>query len=159
MITLPQGDPDPLLHGKLLIVDDELASRDALRRVVQRNFPAVQVMEAADGQEAIERIGQETPDLIISDYRMPGVNGLTFLEMAAKRLPDVPRIMVTAYPDVQVATDAINRGEVERFIAKPLRASEILALVARFLDERRQRVQRDQAFARSLDLARRKIQE
>jgi DNA-binding NtrC family response regulator len=100
-------------------------------------------------------LGKDRVDLIVSDYKMPGMNGLEFLEKARQAAPQVPRIMMTAFPDLEIAIAAINDARIETFFTKPLDPDRILEVVRGTLAERRAKGQRDQALARALDAARR----
>jgi response regulator RpfG family c-di-GMP phosphodiesterase len=78
-------------------------------------------------------LGKQPIDLILSDYKMPGLNGIQFLEQARERLPDVPRILITAFPDLEVAIDAINQARVEAFLIKPLDPDQVVERVRQAL--------------------------
>jgi len=104
------------MNYKILVVDDEPINIRLLERMFNRQY---QVLCAFSGQEALERLKQHDVALIISDQKMPGMNGIEFLKLAAVMRPRVIRIVISGYSDVNVLTEAINSGVIYRFIAKP----------------------------------------
>jgi response regulator RpfG family c-di-GMP phosphodiesterase len=88
---------------------------------------------------------------------MPGMNGLEFLDKARHTAPGVPRILITAFPDLDVAIRAINEAGIENFITKPFEPGQVVEVVRAVLFERRAEELRNQSFARSLDLLRRRM--
>ena len=103
----------------ILIVDDEEQILKALQRMFRTE--GYSISTATDGAEGILRIEEsEKPfSLIISDQRMPGMNGSEFLERSKKLLPDATRILLTGYSDMNAITNAINKGEIYRYVTKP----------------------------------------
>jgi len=101
---------------KILIVDDEPINIRLLERMFNRRY---QVLCAFSGQEGLELLRQHDVALIISDQRMPEMNGIEFLKLAAEMRPRVIRIVISGYADVNVLTEAINSGMIYRFISKP----------------------------------------
>jgi DNA-binding NtrC family response regulator len=101
----------------ILIVDDEAPIRRALQRLFAREH--YRVLEAAGEQEALKIADADTVDLIISDYVMPGGNGLDLLTTMKKRHPHVVRMIMTGRADLQAVITAINEGHVYRFVLKP----------------------------------------
>ena len=74
-------------------------------------------------------------ELIISDYRMPGKNGLEFLVEAYLRAPDTPRIMMTAYPEAELAVNALQQAHVQRFMVKPIKPDQLRQYVHELIGE------------------------
>lgn len=100
---------------RVLIVDDDNDLRHILRRLLTKR--GWTVAEAADGHEALGRVADDPPDLILLDHRMPGLSGAeVYREMRARRV-DVPVVLMTAARDIQVLADAL--GIPDR-IAKPV---------------------------------------
>lgn len=102
---------------KLLLVDDEDYVRKALRRALRREPYDI---EEADGPKAaLELMGREPFDVVIADHLMPEMTGLQLFGIARSRWPDTMRIILTGHADMQTAIDAINQGEIYRFLTKP----------------------------------------
>jgi signal transduction histidine kinase len=79
-------------------------------------------------------MGREEIAVLVSDQRMPGMSGVELLEITAREYPDVGRILLTGYSDLEAATDAINRGQVSRYIRKPWRPDELRAVIGEAVD-------------------------
>jgi response regulator RpfG family c-di-GMP phosphodiesterase len=109
---------DKFVHT-VLIVDDEAQIGKALGRLM-RSIGAKYVY-AESGQAAIDAIKAKARpfSLILSDQRMPGMEGSEFLEQAKKLSPDTIRFLITGYADVNAVTDAVNKGSIHRYITKP----------------------------------------
>lgn len=108
---------------KILIVDDEQNVVNALRRSLRRE--GYEVYACTDPQEALALLGQIRVDLVMSDHLMPNMTGLEFLKSVRTRHPDGMRIMLTGHADMQTAIDAINQGEIYRFLTKPWDDAEL----------------------------------
>ncbi len=104
---------------KLLLVDDEESIIKALYRIFRRE--GYEIDTASSGQEGLKALKEASKpfSLIISDQRMPGMTGAQFLEKAKKILPDVMRILLTGYSDMDAIVDAINKGEIHRYLTNP----------------------------------------
>lgn len=104
---------------KLLIVDDELIEREALRFIVTHSDLEIsEIMEAANGNEAITVAADFNPDIVILDIKMPGLNGLEAGHIIKKMHPDIKIVFMTAFDRFEYAQEAIKVG-VEEFIVKP----------------------------------------
>lgn len=148
----------PQRRQTILLVDDEEDIRESLKALFETCLENVSVRTAAGGQEALDLLDREPVDVVISDYKMPGMNGLDFLQRAAKKTPSVPRILVTAFPDLEIAIRAINEANIENFFTKPFEPEQVLNVVRQLLHEQRVQQMRDRSFARSLDLVRRNLE-
>lgn len=146
--TAAGGTPQKTNH--VLVVDDEADILESLKDLLEASLDDVEVLPASSGQQALDIIQNQKVDLIISDYKMPKMNGLEFLASAQKAAPGVPRILLTAFPDLGIAVRAINETGIENFITKPFEPSEAVETVSRILLERRRKTDRDRAFARSI---------
>ena len=154
--------PPPLTGSRpqtILLVDDEVDILDSLKELIEGTVKGVRVLTAENGQAALAILKKESTDLIVSDFKMPGMNGLDFLVEARKVAPGVPRILITAFPDLDLAIRAVNEASIENFFTKPLEPDKILDILQRVLKERKAEEQRKQSFARSLDVLRRKAKE
>lgn len=117
---------------KLLVVDDEPDNLDLLYRTFYRQF---KVLRAESGHVALALL-EEHPDVavIISDQRMPGMSGTEFLRQTAVKHPNIMRIILTGYTDVEDLVDAINEGKVFKYVTKPWEADHLKTVVAQALD-------------------------
>ena len=133
----------------ILIVDDE----PDVRLVLQDLFTSrgYQVSEAADGKEALKLLETEAPDLILSDYRMPEMDGIELLKATQSICPDTMRILLTAHGDLNVAMDAINQANVYKFISKPWN-NNVLTLTIQRAFEHYDLIIQQRAFAETLEL-------
>ena len=100
----------------ILLVDDEVAILDGLRRQLRKKF---QVHTANGGAEALELLQTEPVTVVVSDMRMPQMDGATFLSRVRALYPDVVRILLTGQTDTQAAITAVNEGQIYRFLTKP----------------------------------------
>lgn len=107
----------------ILLVDDEDLVRRALTRSLRRE--PYDLDEAAAPAEALEKLKVRAYDLILADHLMPGMTGLELLSIARDRWPDTMRVLLTGHADLQTAIDAINHGEIFRFLTKPWNDSEL----------------------------------
>lgn len=122
------------LPWRVLCVDDEPNILSALRRLFR---PAgYQVLVAGGGAEGLALLENEPVDLIISDMRMPEMDGAQFLERVRQRWPETIRILLTGYADITSTVDAINKGEIYRYVAKPWNDADILLIVRDALERK-----------------------
>jgi response regulator RpfG family c-di-GMP phosphodiesterase len=112
----------------VLFVDDELSIRNAIERMYLERDD-VRCLFAASGQEGLDILGREDVWVVVSDYLMPGMRGIEFLAKVKGIRPDTIRIMMTAYADLSIAIDAINRSEAYRFVTKPWNNKELMDIV------------------------------
>jgi two-component system NtrC family sensor kinase len=118
---------------RILFVDDE---RNVLRSL-ERLFldEDYEVLTANSGPEGLETLEQSGPfQLIVSDYRMPSMNGVVFLTEVCRRWPDTERIILSGYADTAAIVGAINQGQIYKFIAKPWNDDDLLHAIREALD-------------------------
>jgi DNA-binding NtrC family response regulator len=112
---------------KTLLVDDDELIRDSLKIAFSARGCAMRVAESAE--EGLEAIAEEPFDIIISDLRLPGMNGLDFIKQAAVIQPHAIRFLITAYRDDHIISEAIRIG-VNEFIEKPFSEKVLVNLLA-----------------------------
>ena len=112
--------------AKILVADDEQNLRRVLVALLRRG--GHEVVQAANGLEAIEQLGKGDYDVVITDLRMPGADGMEVLRTASKNYPHVPVIMITAYGSVGQAVEAIKAGAFD-YIEKPFEQDSIRVIV------------------------------
>jgi two-component system, NtrC family, sensor kinase len=113
--------------GRLLLVDDEENILRSLKRVLRRGDWHVET--APDAETALAMFSQFQPEVVLSDFRMPGLNGVEFLAKVKQLSPRTQRIMLTGQADQQAIEEAINRSEVFRFISKPWNDAQLVLTV------------------------------
>lgn len=125
MTTPSATAPSPL---RVLYVDDESVNLRVFTANFQNRFPLV---TAQSGEEALTLLHEQPHSfaVLITDQRMPGMSGVELLERAREIEPGMARMMLTAYADLQVAVDAVNRGQVSRYFVKPWRREDVQAAV------------------------------
>ena len=139
MATLPMTSADTNASPSptpptLLLVDDEPSILSALRRLFRPQ--GYRILLAEGGAAALELVANDTVDLVISDMRMPGMDGAQFLEKIRRLQPHAVRILLTGYADISSTIAAINGGEIHRYIAKPWDDNDILLVVREALARR-----------------------
>ncbi|HEX8988093.1 MAG TPA: HD domain-containing phosphohydrolase [Rhodocyclaceae bacterium] len=119
----------------LLFVDDEAGILSALRRLFRPL--GYRILTASGGAQGLEILANEDIDLVVSDMRMPGMDGANFLRQVRARWPGVVRLLLTGYADMASTIDAINHGEIYRYISKPWNDDEIIHTVQDALERKR----------------------
>jgi response regulator RpfG family c-di-GMP phosphodiesterase len=119
----------------VLFVDDEPSILSALRRLFRHQ--GYRVLLAESGRDGIAMLEAEPVDLVVSDMRMPEMDGASLLEQVRERWPTVGRILLTGYADIGSTVAAINRGQIHRYIAKPWDDRELVMCVQDGLVRRR----------------------
>ncbi|MBI4386186.1 MAG: response regulator [Elusimicrobia bacterium] len=117
---------------KILVVDDELGMRDLLSHELKAH--GFSVVAAANGEDALAKIQKEKFHLVISDVKMPRMDGLKMLDAVKKMAPDIEVIMSTGYGTIEMAVSAMKKGAYD-FVQKPFNVDEILALVEKALEK------------------------
>src|SRR5262249_54538097 len=110
----------------LLVVDDEVDVLESLRHLFHRSY---RVLTAPGGDQALEMMSKNDVHLILSDQRMPGMSGDVFLSHARRLKPDAIRILFTGYADIQAVINAVNEGNIFRYILKPWDAGELEGVI------------------------------
>lgn len=122
--------------GTLLLVDDEVNILNSLKRIfVPLNY---KVLSATTGQEALELLeNDDEVDIIISDMRMPEMDGATFLNKAAEKWPEINRLLLTGYADINSAIAAINKGQIDYYLHKPWQPHELEHIIQNLMEQRK----------------------
>jgi len=120
-------------NGRILIVDDEKEICTLLSRLVKEE--GFNTMVAHDGKAALKLIISESPDVLLVDFKMPGMDGMELLKRAEEIDSDLPVIMITAYADIKGAVEAMRMGAHD-YLAKPFENLEVIRVVRRALTER-----------------------
>jgi response regulator RpfG family c-di-GMP phosphodiesterase len=120
-----------MTRAKVLCVDDEARVLEGLRNTLETSFEVATASGGETGLEVLAReaAGSEPVAVVISDMRMPGMDGTTFLTRARERFPDTTRILLTGQADLNAAVAAVNRGNIFRFLIKPCPPEELIAAV------------------------------
>jgi two-component system probable response regulator PhcQ len=129
--------------NRIMIVDDEQSIINALRRLLLATpcsyggviYP-LQVESFVSPVAALERARHHTFDLVISDYRMPEMDGVEFLKQLRDTQPDAARLILSGYADLNALVGAINEARIFRFLSKPWSDYELVAAVAQALGYR-----------------------
>ncbi len=128
MITLA---PDTKATGAcLLVVDDDDGVRENLAELFDLYGYAVET--AGNATEAMQKLAEKKVDLLLTDYRMPGANGVQLIESARRAKPGIRVILMTAFGDSFTEIESVRRGAIG-YVNKPFEADEITGLVARIL--------------------------
>ncbi|HLG55723.1 MAG TPA: sigma-54 dependent transcriptional regulator [Vicinamibacterales bacterium] len=118
----------------LLFIDDEATLRGLMaERLIERGF---EVVEAESGERALELLDQFAFDIVITDLRLPGIDGSRVIEAARDRYPGIVAIVITGFGTVKDAVDAIKRGASD-FIAKPFQFDELMHVLQKAMEQRR----------------------
>jgi two-component system, NtrC family, response regulator AtoC len=115
----------------ILVVDDEVDNLDAFRFNFKRSF---QIHTASGGEEALAILAATNVALIVTDQRMPKMSGLELLRAARPIRPDAVGIILTAYTDVDVLIEAINLGQIYRYVTKPWDAKEVRGILLQAIE-------------------------
>ena len=126
---------------KVFLAEDEVIVREALRDSIpweQHGF--VFVGEASDGEMALEMVRELKPDIVITDIKMPFMNGLTFSRYVSEELPETKIIIISGYDDFEYARQAVEL-HVDRFLLKPVTKADMISA----LENTRRRIETERA--------------
>jgi excisionase family DNA binding protein len=124
--------PAPTSRPRILVVDDEASIRDLLAKTLA--LADYDVDLAPDGRTAIDRLRVVPYDLLMTDLKMPGIDGLTVIREGRRMRPDIPVVIITGYSSEASAIEAVNLG-VSGYLTKPFRVPRVLAAAAKALGE------------------------
>lgn len=124
----------------VLFVDDESNILSSLNRLFRpKNY---KIFIASSGADGLEILQQQEIDVVVSDMRMPEMDGAQFLEQVKNNWPQTERILLTGYSDMNAAIDAINKGGIFRYISKPWEDNDMLLTIDQAIDHKRLREER-----------------
>ncbi len=124
------------MKNKILVIDDEAAIRKTIRRQLEATI--YEVIEAEDGEKGIELLANENileVTVIICDVRMPNINGVEAVAYFRENYAAIPILVLTGYPDVQLAVDFMKDGVVD-YLVKPVEKDELVAAVGKAARQR-----------------------
>lgn len=127
-------------RARVLVVDDDSGARTALTELLREE--GYEVYGAADGFKALGRLEQWTPEIVLSDLKMPGMDGLELMAKLRQQLPSISVIVMTAFGSIESAVDAVHRG-ADDYLTKPLQLPNLLLVLNRVVDLRNLRGETD----------------
>lgn len=119
----------------VLCVDDEPAILNSLRRVFMDD--PWETLCAPSGEKGLALVAEREIDVVLADFRMPGMDGVEFLKRVKAIRPDCLRVVLSGYADITLIIEALNEGQIYRFLSKPWNADELRDHVRKFLDHQR----------------------
>ncbi len=140
-------------NARILLVDDDVSILEASRRALV-GLPHVAVVAESKSSAAVKLLGSGSFDLVVTDLRMPLVDGLDMVRIAHSLDPDMPVVVMTGYPSVDTAVSALKDGAAD-YLSKPVNLEELVMVAGRLLETRRlrsehrllqRRIDRDYAF-------------
>ncbi|HEY3322188.1 MAG TPA: sigma-54 dependent transcriptional regulator [Planctomycetota bacterium] len=126
-----------MTRARILVVDNESGMLEVCADTLRR-LPDAEVLTENQSKRAAERVSSEDLDLLITDIRMPGLTGLELLRIARQHDPQLPVLMLTAFPSVETAVESMKVGAAD-YLTKPFLPDDLLATVRRLLEEKRLR--------------------
>jgi DNA-binding NtrC family response regulator len=123
------------IRPRILLVDDDIQILDALQRQLRRDFD---VTTTCDAKEAIRLVVSGGPfAVVVSDLRMPGMDGVSLLFLIRKISPETVRVLLTGNADVEAAISAVNQGNIFRFLTKPCPPATLIAALEASVEQYR----------------------
>ncbi len=126
--------------GHILLVDDDPILLQALPHTISLRMSGVQVETADSASEALDLVQQQEYDAVVSDIKMPGMDGLDLLEQVLERYPDIPVLLITGHGEHELAIRALRGGAYD-YIQKPIDRDDFVASLSRALQTRQMRRQ------------------
>src|ERR1700690_3536815 len=122
--------------GRILVVDDEVNARSALTELLRDDGYVVEA--AADGFKALGKMADFAPDLVLTDLKMPGMDGIQLLGKLHEQDPELPVVVMTAFGEVETVVNAMRSGARD-YLNKPVNVGELSVVLGRELEQRRLR--------------------
>ncbi len=123
--------------GQVLFVDDESEFRELISHLLERE--GFSVLTASEGESALKTVRTGKPDVVLSDIKMPGMDGMELLKSLQKLDPELPVVLITGYGDIPGAVEAMQAGAYD-YLVKPFQHDETIRVLRRAMDERRQKL-------------------
>ncbi|MBI4208914.1 MAG: response regulator [Deltaproteobacteria bacterium] len=133
----------------ILFVDDERDATETFRQQFQDEFLLILTNSPEEGLEIVRR---EKPAVVIADQKMPTLTGAQFLEIVRKEHPETFRILLTAYSDIAAIIEAVNKGEIYRYFAKPYNVAEMEITLKRSLETYKIARERDRLYREKIEI-------
>src|SRR3954468_17469749 len=127
--------------GRILVVDDEANARTALAELLRDEGYSIET--APDGFKALPKLEEFAPDLLLTDLKMPGMDGIGLMRKAQDSDPEVVAVVMTAYGAIDTAVSAMRQGASD-YITKPINFEELSIVIERALERRRLRAEAGQ---------------
>ncbi|MFH1763845.1 MAG: sigma-54 dependent transcriptional regulator [Gemmatimonadota bacterium] len=137
LVWIPLTWGDAMRPRLLLVEDDPTVRRSIAETLSEEGF---EVSEADGASAALGLLGEFDPEVVLSDVRMPGMDGIELLRLLQERAPEVDVVLMTAYDDMATVARAMREGAFD-FLVKPLKLGELRTVLTRLLDDRRSREQ------------------
>jgi two-component system response regulator HupR/HoxA len=120
-----------MARENILLVDDQIEILNALERLLKEDYT---VFKSGSGQDALKLLNKHQFAVVLADQRMPGMTGVEFLARSLEMQPDIVRILITAYADIQASIDAVSQGKIFYYISKPWEPEDLKLIVQRASD-------------------------
>lgn len=127
---------------KLLLVDDERIIREGIKFMVNWTGLGISIHEAKNGLEAYDVIVNEMPHIVLTDIKMPGLNGLELIEKTKEKFPDIVFVILSGYGEFDFARKAMQYG-VKYYLLKPSNENEITDVLIKVIDELREKIEKE----------------
>ena len=121
---------------RILVADDEYYARKALVMMLEQMGLPIEVTDVEDGQEAVDYLGRNPVDIVVTDIKMPALDGIGVAAYVRDHFPETDVVIETGYEDFQYAIKAIRYG-VKEYLTKPINAEELSACIRKLVEERR----------------------
>lgn len=138
------------MAARVLVVDDEPDILQSFADLIEVSIPGTVVTKARSGAEAVAALRAGQYDLVVTDFRMPGMNGLELLAEVSRLAPATPSVMITAFPDLDVVLKAVNERRARAFLMKPIEPARLLDTVREILMSKHAQELRDRALVAAL---------
>ena len=122
------------VRGKVLVIDDEEAIRKSLRMVLE--YEGYECVDAGSGPAGLESLRRDTPDAVLLDIKMPGMDGIEALQSAHEQDPHTPVVMISGHADIPTAVEALRKGAYD-FLEKPLDTERVLTAIRNAIERKR----------------------